>query len=115
MDDCSFVISYAGEPIAVPYIDSKGLTKYTKPDFLVTMTSSHQVLLEVKPTSIINYKDNEYKITGHRKYCNANNIQYALITEEYITNPTKLNRLFQQANEGELYVTTTKTDRYGAY
>jgi len=115
MDDCSFVISYAGESFAVPYIDSEGLTKYTKPDFLVTMVSGHQILLEVKPTSIINYKDNEYKITGHRKYCNANNIQYALITEEYIKNPNNLNCLFQQANEGELYVITTKTDRYGAY
>lgn len=115
MDDCSFIISYASEPIAVPYIDSEGLTKYTKPDFLVTMISDQHILLEVKPTSMINCNDNEYKIIGHRKYCNTNNIQYALVTEEYIKSPNKLNLLFQQANKGELYVTTTKADRYRAY
>jgi len=111
MDACSLIISYAGEPITVPYIDSEGLMKYTKPDFLVTMEKGYQILLEVKPTSMINYKENKYKIIGHREYCNANNIQYALVTEEYVKNQNKLNILFQQANKGGLYVTTTKADR----
>ncbi len=103
LDSNELVASFAIEPFAIPYINIEGNERFVKVDFYVLLTNVKEVLLEVKPAKLCEYKNNPYKIAGYKEYCFVNDIQFGLITDGYI-NEEVFTSFIREAYEGNLYV-----------
>ncbi len=102
LDQCAKVDQFQLEPFAVEYTNSKGFTRYTRLDFLVTLTNDTRAVFEVKPKTLIEYNENPYKIRGQREYCRNNSLQFYVIHKQDLNN---LEKLISMVEGGELYVT----------
>ena len=103
LDVNELVKSFAMEPFAIPYSNIEGDERFVKVDFHVELTNGEELLLEVKPAKLCEYKNNPYKIIGYKEYCFVNDIQFGLITDGYIDEEVFI-AFIREAYEGNLYV-----------
>lgn len=69
-------------PFVIPYQDDKGLGKNYCADFFI----NENIVVEIKPQSMMHYNNNSRKIIAGKSYCEANGYEYKLITETEINN-----------------------------
>lgn len=80
---CDLVVDLATEELCIPYMNSENRLRYTKPDLEVTLQNSQEIVIEVKPSSLLTYKENPYKLKALREYCQDNNLKFLLINTEF--------------------------------
>jgi hypothetical protein len=60
------------------YIDKNGFTKNYIPDFLI----NDNIIIEIKPKSLLKLEINKLKIARLKKYCKENHLICKIITEK---------------------------------
>lgn len=63
---------------SIPYKDDEGKDHKYFPDFVV----NENVVVEIKPKSMLDYNHNRNKIEFAKKYCSENGLKYKLLMEE---------------------------------
>jgi len=76
------------EPFYIEYINIKGDNRFSRIDFFITLTNNKQIIMEVKPKSLQEYKNNKNKIEAYKKYCGENNMNFILFDEDYLNTDT---------------------------
>jgi hypothetical protein len=66
----------------IPYKDGREISRNYFPDFLV----NDKIVVEIKPKSMLNHNNNQYKIEAGKKYCQENKYEYKLIMEKELEN-----------------------------
>jgi hypothetical protein len=69
----------------IPYVDKNGQKRKYFPDFLV----NKNILIEIKPKSMVGYNNNEEKIEFAKKYCFENGLKYKLLMEKELNDLNK--------------------------
>lgn len=103
LDESRTVVSYQVEPFVVPYTDSKGCSRWTKPDALIRFSNGQKLLVEVKPLSMLPLFGNPEKIMGLVAYAKVNDLQFAVIDEKVLFVDGTLAALLDGAEQGTLY------------
>jgi len=83
LDEDDNVISYEPEPFSISYTFDNATRNYI-PDILVEFKDKKRVLVEVKPTTFIDYEINQVKFDAARKYCEDNDIIFEIWSESII-------------------------------
>ena len=73
-------------PFMIPYSDSNGMVRNYLADFLV----NQNIVIEIKPKSMLNYNHNPQKIKAGKKYCQNNGYEYKLLMEEELKDLDKI-------------------------
>lgn len=73
-------------PFVIPYKDEIGKKRNYFADFFV----NQNVVIEIKPKSMIDYNHNKQKIKTGKKYCQKNGFEYKLLTEDELNNLDKI-------------------------
>lgn len=90
LDNNINVLLFSLESMYIPYSSLEGNIKNTRVDFIVTLNNGQKILMEVKPKAIQKIKNNPYKIIAYKEYCEANNMFFILIDEDFIYDLSKL-------------------------
>lgn len=69
-------------PFVIPYIDDCGKSHVYYADFLV----NGKIVVEIKPSSLLNYNHNREKISAGKIYCSQNGYEYKLLMEDELNN-----------------------------
>lgn len=64
--------------IIIKYKDENGITKRYVPDFLVNSST----VIEIKPLSMINKMQNQFKFHAAKKYCDLKGLNFEVLTEK---------------------------------
>jgi hypothetical protein len=72
------------ENIIVDYINSDNNNRFTRIDFNIKIGDKN-IIIEVKPLSLIKYNNNLNKIKGIQSYCIYNNFDFYLLYKDIIT------------------------------
>jgi hypothetical protein len=100
LDLSNLVHSYQYETITCKFHDyEKDIYRYFKPDFIVTFQNGIQILLEVKPSALINF--NWVKLIGQWEWALNNGIEYAIVTERLVKNKKLFNQLLEDVYNGK--------------
>lgn len=78
----SLIVKYNAANIRIPYVDDKNSSRYYIPDFIV----NNNILIEIKPKSLLYYSNNNLKIEALKQYCLNNNLKSLVITEKELKN-----------------------------
>ena len=73
-------------PFVIPYIDDSGKRRNYYADFFV----NQNIVVEIKPKSMLNHNHNKEKIKAGKKYCQSNRFEYKLLTEKELDNLDKI-------------------------
>lgn len=95
------IITYSIESIVIPYVDGDGQKRHTRIDFMVQLSSGHTIILEIKPKGLVVHGRNKRKILAQTEYCREHNIQFCVVTKEWID---KMDEVITKAENGALYV-----------
>lgn len=90
------VFSYEYESLYIPYVDGE-ITRHTKSDFLITLTTGHQYLLEIKPKALIPY--NQKKIDAQKQYATSRGISFYVLTENELDDIERIRKLFRETGQ----------------
>lgn len=66
----------------IPYVDKDGKKRKYFPDFLV----NKNILVEIKPRSMLEYNNNENKIKSATEYCLKKGLEYKVLMEKQLDN-----------------------------
>jgi len=69
-------------PFMIPYKDDSGICRNYIADFLI----NKNVVVEIKPKSMLDYNQNRQKIEAARIYCRDHKYKYKLLTEDELKN-----------------------------
>ena len=99
--DYSVIVStYEYESETCEYYDYENdIYKHFRSDFIVTMESGVKILLEVKPSALINH--NFIKLLGQWAWAFNNEILYKIITERLVKNINLFNQFLEDVNNGK--------------
>ncbi len=78
LDTCNVVSSWTYEKVSIPYTDPQGQTRKHIPDFMITLVSNKQVMVEVKPEKVQWGVRQKCKINAARDFCKTQNITYVV-------------------------------------
>ena len=101
LDESGLVSSYEYEQERIPYEDQNGVIRHFVPDFVVTATSGHKALLEIKPRPLV--EASRWKIISQYEYALLNGLQYRLLTKNDIFGSGSLTVILEETYNGELY------------
>lgn len=79
-------IVFTAANIRIPYKDYKNNDRYYIPDFII----NDNILIEIKPKSLLYYSNNQLKIEALKTYCLTNNLKSIIITEKELENLVKV-------------------------
>jgi hypothetical protein len=68
-------------PFSIPYQQGDGTIHRYLPDFLVTYIDSKKEIIEIKPSTFVNYDINVQKFEAAKEYCQINCMSFKIITE----------------------------------
>jgi len=101
LDDSTLVKHFIVEPFNIIYKDKNNQDRYSRPDLLITLLSGEQILVEIKPKTMMLLNNNKEKIIGYKIFCKERHIQFSILDNE-----TNLDYLLKSVLKGEMYVTT---------
>lgn len=77
------VIYFESQPLVIPF-SYEGKKRRYFPDFKVKTKDNHIHLVEVKPKKFLKVPDNQMKFHVGQMYCEQNNWNFSVVTEEHI-------------------------------
>lgn len=77
------VVSYAYEPVKVPYLSSARARKFRNylPDFVVELVGGRKIMVEVKPSKKLLHAQVQKKLAAARVWCAERGLELQVITE----------------------------------
>jgi hypothetical protein len=75
------VESFTLEGYCTYFKNKKGERRKTIVDFVVVLSNSKRVMVDVKPFNLLTYGNNPAKMVAYKSFCRRNNIEYFLLTE----------------------------------
>jgi len=89
LDSYSDVIKVSGESIRIQYKKEDGSTHYYVPDLLVTTADGLNYIIEIKPSYLLEEKNNQIKFEAAKKYVKKHNMIFLVWTENVLFNEDK--------------------------
>lgn len=83
LDEIDDILSYSVEPFGIKYY-YKGKSKTYYPDILLNLKEDKKILVEIKPSFMVNDDKVVAKSLSALKYCSENGMKYKIITEHDI-------------------------------
>jgi len=81
LEENEFVKSYKYEPFRISYLNESGGKRYTVPDFLVTFSSGHIAVVEIRPSYRLEFEETICKMDATYDFCVEKGFSYIWVTQ----------------------------------